>query len=71
MNSTFNNAEPIKYAFKVTPEFSFATESLLFTTEIGSFKKEIHRQIVCFKDETVRKCLIELGWTPPTKKTGS
>jgi hypothetical protein len=56
----------LTFDLKVTPSFNAEDQVLQFET--SSHTQVLSREVIRFKEETTRKALIELGWTPPSER---
>ena len=54
-----------KLTSKITPSFDYENQVLSIKTEMEGVIEKCITEQVYFKDECVRKALIDLGWTPP------
>lgn len=56
----------LTFDLKVTPSFNADDQVLQFETL--SHAQVLSREVIRFKEETIRKALIARGWRPPGRK---
>lgn len=62
--------KPYKTTTNIKPSMDWENEILTLDIEIDGLVKHHYKEVVDFKEKTVRKVLISLGWTPPEGKSG-
>ena len=61
----------MKITAEVKPIFDYDKQTLKFLTKEKSDTEKcfnrMYEELIDFKEETIKKALIKLGWTPPKK----